>query len=169
MLCICIMPTMAAFEGKCITEILRLYWVFSNVMYFIPVMQSWILSITPVFSVTWSFRNHPCWFAAQETFLIFINVENNWNINLCNLKCLYCHFWSNQCILAEYNYLNWNHLTEEEKNILILYLLKRVCIYTGFITIAVKPQPAGVSVCDSGLVSSPVWTLLEDSTVDTGL
>ncbi len=30
----CIMPTMAAFEGKCITEILRLYWVFSNVIYF---------------------------------------------------------------------------------------------------------------------------------------
>ncbi len=34
--------------------------------------KSWIFSIiTPFFSVTWSFRNHLCWFAAQETFLIF--------------------------------------------------------------------------------------------------
>jgi len=34
--------------------------------------------ITAVFSVTWSFRNHSiCWFAAQETFLIIINVENS--------------------------------------------------------------------------------------------
>jgi len=38
-------------------------------------MQSWIFStITPFFSVTWSFRNHSWWFAAQETFIISSNV-----------------------------------------------------------------------------------------------
>ncbi len=31
---------------------------------------------TPLFSVTWSFRNH-CWFAVQETFLIIIYVKNS--------------------------------------------------------------------------------------------
>jgi len=45
---------------------------------FIPVTQSWILSIiTPVFSVT-SFSDPSeiiliCWFAAHETCIIFIN------------------------------------------------------------------------------------------------
>ncbi len=40
-------------------------------------MQSRIFFIiTPVFSVTWSFRNHNL-FDSQETFLIIINVENN--------------------------------------------------------------------------------------------
>ncbi len=34
--------------------------------------------ITPVFSVTWSSEIILiCWFAAQETFLIIINVENS--------------------------------------------------------------------------------------------
>ncbi len=39
----------------------------------------WIFSIiTPVFSVTWSSEIILiCWFAAQETFLIIINVENS--------------------------------------------------------------------------------------------
>ncbi len=38
-------------------------------------MQSWF--ITPVFSVTWSSEIIIIyWFAAQETFLIMINVEN---------------------------------------------------------------------------------------------
>ncbi len=42
-------------------------------------MQSWIFRIiTPVFSVTWSFRNHSnMLICAQQTFLIIINVENN--------------------------------------------------------------------------------------------
>ncbi len=42
-------------------------------------MQRWIFSIiTPVFSVTWSSEIILiCWFAAQETFLIIINVENS--------------------------------------------------------------------------------------------
>ncbi len=45
-------------------------------------MRSWIFSIiTPVFRVTWSFRNQISiliyWFTAQETFIIFINVENS--------------------------------------------------------------------------------------------
>ncbi len=42
-------------------------------------MHSWIFSIiTPVFSVTWSSEIILiCWFAAQETFLIIINVENS--------------------------------------------------------------------------------------------
>ncbi len=46
---------------------------------FIPAMQSWIFRIiTPVFSVTWSSEIILiCWFAAQETFLIIINVENS--------------------------------------------------------------------------------------------
>ncbi len=41
--------------------------------------QSCIFSIiTPVFSVTWSSEIILiCWFAAQETFLIIINVENS--------------------------------------------------------------------------------------------
>ncbi len=40
-------------------------------------MQSRIFFIiTPVFSVAWSFRNHNL-FDSQETFLIIINVENN--------------------------------------------------------------------------------------------
>ncbi len=48
-------------------------------MSFIPVMQSWIFSIiTPVFIVTWFFRNHLCRFDAQEIFLIIINVENSY-------------------------------------------------------------------------------------------
>ncbi len=39
--------------------------------------------ITPVFSVTWSFRIILiCWFAAQETFLIIINVENSCAANM---------------------------------------------------------------------------------------
>ncbi len=43
--------------------------------------QSWFFCIiTPVFSVTQSFRNHLiCWFGAQETFIIIIiiiKVEN---------------------------------------------------------------------------------------------
>ncbi len=40
--------------------------------------QSWIFSIiTPVFSVTWSSEIILiCWFAAQETFIIYINVKN---------------------------------------------------------------------------------------------
>ncbi len=47
-------------------------------MKFIPVMRSCIFSIiTPVFSVTWSSEIIIiCWFTAQETFLIIINVEN---------------------------------------------------------------------------------------------
>ncbi len=46
---------------------------------FIPVMQSWILSIiTPVFSVTWSSEIIViCWYVAKETFLIVINVKNS--------------------------------------------------------------------------------------------
>ncbi len=42
-------------------------------------MRSWIFSIiTPVFSVTWSSEIILiCWFAAQETFLIIIDVENS--------------------------------------------------------------------------------------------
>ncbi len=39
-------------------------------------MQSRIFFITPVFSVAWSFRNHNL-FDPHETFLIIINVENN--------------------------------------------------------------------------------------------
>ncbi len=48
-------------------------------MYFVSVMQSWMFSIiTPVFSVTWSSEIILiCWFAAQETFLIIINVKNS--------------------------------------------------------------------------------------------
>ncbi len=53
-------------------------WIYFE-MQFIPVMQSWIFSIiTPVFSFTWSSEIILiCWFAAQETFLIIINVENS--------------------------------------------------------------------------------------------
>ncbi len=42
-------------------------------------MQSWIFCIiSPVFSVTWSFRNlFNKLFADQETYLIIINVENS--------------------------------------------------------------------------------------------
>ncbi len=41
-------------------------------------MQSWIRIITSVFSVTWSSEIILIyWFAAQETFLIIINVENS--------------------------------------------------------------------------------------------
>ncbi len=49
----------------------------SNVIYFCD--QSCIFSIiTAVFSVTWSSEIILiCWFAAQETFLIIINVENS--------------------------------------------------------------------------------------------
>ncbi len=48
-----------------------------NLIYFCD--QSCIFSIiTPVFSVTWSSEIIIiCWFAAQETFLIIINVENS--------------------------------------------------------------------------------------------
>jgi len=32
----------------------------------------------PVFSVTWSFKNHKiCWFVAQARFLLIINFENS--------------------------------------------------------------------------------------------
>ncbi len=52
-------------------------WIYVK-MSFISVMRSCIFSIiTPVFSVTWSSEIIIiCWFAAQETFLIIINVEN---------------------------------------------------------------------------------------------
>ncbi len=48
-------------------------------MKFIPVIRSWIfIIITPVFSVTWSSEIILIWgFAAQETFLIIINVKNS--------------------------------------------------------------------------------------------
>ncbi len=36
-------------------------------------MQSRIFFVTPVFSVTWSFRNHYNLFDSQETFLIIIH------------------------------------------------------------------------------------------------
>ncbi len=53
------------YHNICLKSNLVLWW------------QSWISSIiAPVFSVTWFFRSHYiCWFAAQEPFLIIINVE----------------------------------------------------------------------------------------------
>ncbi len=55
-----------------------------NVFYFniflsIPLKQGYILSIiTTVFNVTWSLEIILiCWFAAQEIFLIIINLENS--------------------------------------------------------------------------------------------
>ncbi len=82
---------------------------------FIPVMQSWILSIiTPVFSVTWSSEIIViCWYVAKETFLIVINVKNScaasnfWNLihffldSLMNIK-----FKLIVCILAKYDNLS---------------------------------------------------------------
>ncbi len=52
-------------------------WISIKLIYFCD--QSCIFSIiTPVFSVTWSSEIIIiCWFAAQETFLIIINVENS--------------------------------------------------------------------------------------------
>ncbi len=50
--------------------------LFEDVMYSCD--QRWIFSIiTHVFSVTWSEISLICWFAAQEAFLIIINVENS--------------------------------------------------------------------------------------------
>ncbi len=50
--------------------------IFENFIYCCD--QSWIFSITPVFSVTWSFKIILIyWFVAQETFLIIINVEKS--------------------------------------------------------------------------------------------
>ncbi len=48
-------------------------------MQIISVMRSWIfIIITPVFSVTWSSEIILIyWFAAKETFLIIIKVENS--------------------------------------------------------------------------------------------
>ncbi len=60
-----IMLTKAAFIwSKTVkSNILKYYYNFKQLfyilIYFIPVIQRWIFSIiTPVFSVTWSFRNH---------------------------------------------------------------------------------------------------------------
>ncbi len=36
-----------------------------------------LIVITPLFSVTWSFRHLICWFSAQETFIHIINAENS--------------------------------------------------------------------------------------------
>ncbi len=86
--------------------------------------QSCIFSIiTPVFSVTWSSEIIIiCWFAAQETFLIIISVENSCAAEYVeiviyfifrilkvqkeivlnyHLEFIYCPVWSSSCILAE--------------------------------------------------------------------
>ncbi len=77
--------------------IFRIYFVYSC-------GQSWIFSIiTPVFSVTWSFRNH-------SNILIYSRNSGNCNTLLriespnelimyfkWNYKYLYCHFWSIYC------------------------------------------------------------------------
>ncbi len=60
----------------------NLKWLFSILIHFkmsvISLMGKLKSIITPVFTVTWSFRNILiCWFAAQETFHIIINVENS--------------------------------------------------------------------------------------------
>ncbi len=62
-------------------------------MQFIPV--SWIFSIiTPIFSVTWFFRNHSN-IAAQETFIIIINDNNN-----VENSCATSHFYENSEIFS---------------------------------------------------------------------
>ncbi len=68
-------------------------WIY-NQMYCISVMHICIFSIiTPVFSVTWSSEIIIIyWFAAQETFLIIINVE--YSCAALSYKFIYCHFWS---------------------------------------------------------------------------
>ncbi len=53
--------------------------MFLNIIYFCEGKAELLSAISPVFSVTWSFRNHLVLislFSAQETFLIIINVEN---------------------------------------------------------------------------------------------
>ncbi len=49
-----------------------------NVFYFFDGKSRFPAAITPVVSVTWSFRNHSNMrIGAQETFLIIIDVENH--------------------------------------------------------------------------------------------
>ncbi len=79
-----------------IITIWKRYFIFECILKtsFIPVMRSCIFSIiTPVFSVTWSSEIIIiCWFAAQETFLININVENSFcgNGNIFHFRILWC-------------------------------------------------------------------------------
>ncbi len=49
--------------------------IFQNVIYDGKAEFSEV--ITPVFIVTWSFRNYNCWFGSQETFLVIINTKNS--------------------------------------------------------------------------------------------
>ncbi len=82
---------------------------------FISVMRSCIFSIiTPVFSVTWSSEIIIiCWFAAQETFLIIINVENS---------CAAQYFCGNWCILF-FRIHRWIERTALIRNITLQSLL----------------------------------------------
>ncbi len=47
--------------------------IFENIIYFC----TFSAAITPVFSVTWFFRNHSMLICFQETFLLIINVKNS--------------------------------------------------------------------------------------------
>ncbi len=88
-------------------------------MYFISVMRSCIFSIiTPVFSVTWSSEIILIyWFAAQETILIIINVENRCSSKYFNIPKItsfksYSHLYSvhTDCLYIYLYVSNWWHL-----------------------------------------------------------